>query len=80
MTSTNPSKSFQNVCDVKRVFQHYEKLEVANSLNLKEVIESLEVLYKKWLSAKTPSQLFHDVLVGDSKMRMALSKLKGGVT
>ena len=39
-------------------------------------------MYKKGLSAKTPSQLskFRDVLVGDSKIRTALSKLKGGVT
>ena len=38
-------------------------------------------MYKKGLSPKTPSQLskFRDVLVGDSKIRTALSKLKGGV-
>ena len=53
--STNPSKSFQNVCDAKRVFQHYEKLKVENSLDLKEAIESFEVMYKKGLSAKTSS-------------------------
>ena len=27
-TYTNPSKSFQNVCDAKSVFQHHEKLQV----------------------------------------------------
>ena len=82
MTSTNPSKSFKNVCDAQRVFQHYAKLEVENSLDLSEAIESFEIMYKKGLSAKTPSQLskFRDVLVGDSKIRTALSKLKGGVT
>ena len=39
-------------------------------------------MYKKGLSAKTSSKLskFRDVLVGDSKIRTALSKLKGGVT
>ena len=59
MTSTNPSKSFQNVCDAKRVFQHYEKLEVENSLDFSEAIESFEVIimYKRGLSAKTPSRL-----------------------
>ena len=53
-----------------------------NSLDFSEAIESFEVMYKKGLSAKTPSQLskFRDVLVGDSKIRTALSKLKGGVT
>ena len=81
MASTNPSRSFKNVFDAKRVYQHYEKLEVENSLDLSEAIESFEVMYKKGLSAKTPSQLskFRDVLVGDSKIRTALSKLKGGV-
>ena len=81
MTSTNPSKSFQNVCDAKCVFQHYEKLDVVNSLSLDEAIESFEVLYKKGLASSTPPQLskFRDVLVGDSKIRTALSKLKGGV-
>ena len=71
MTSTNPSKSFQNVCDAKCVFQHYEKLDVANSLSYDEAIESFEVLYKKGLASKSPSQLskFRDVLVGDSKIR-----------
>ena len=57
MTSTNPSKSFKNVCDAKRVFQHYAKLEVENSLDLSEAIESFEIMYKKGLSAKTSSQL-----------------------
>ena len=82
MASTNPSKSFKNVFDAKRVFQHHEKLEVENSLCLSEAIESFEVMYKKWLAAKTPSQLskFRDVLVGESKIETALSKLKGGVT
>ena len=81
MTSTNPLKSFQNVCDAKCVFQHYEKLDVANSLSYNEAIESFEVLYKKGLVSKSPSQLskFRDVLVGDSKIHTALSKLKGGV-
>ena len=81
MTSTNSSKSFQNVCDAKCGFQHYEKLDVANSLSLDEAIESFEVLYKKGLASKSLSQLskFRDVLVGDSKIRTALSKLKGGV-
>ena len=39
-------------------------------------------MYNKGLSFKTPSQLskFRDVLVGDSKIRTVLSKLKGGVT
>ena len=50
MTSTNPSKSFQNVCDAKSVFQHYEKLDVENSLSYDEAIESFEVLYKQGLS------------------------------
>ena len=81
MSSTNPSKSFQNVCDAKSVFQHYEKLKVENSLSMSEAIESFEVMYKKGLASKTPSQLskFRDVLVGDSKIRTALSKLRGGV-
>ena len=81
MTSTNPSKSFQNVFDGKSVFQHYEKLAVENSLTFDEAIESFEVLYKRGLKSSTPSQLskFRDVLVGDSKIRTALSKLKGGV-
>ena len=69
MTSTNPLKSFQNVCDAKCVFQHYEKSDVANSLSYDEAIESFEVLYKKGLASKSPSQLskFRDVLAGDSK-------------
>ena len=81
MTSTNPSKSFQNVFDGKSVFQHYEKLAVENSLTFDEAIESFEVLYKRGLKSSTPSQLskFRDVLVGDSKIRTALSKLRGGV-
>ena len=76
MASTNPSKSFQNVCDAKRVFQHYEKLEVENSPDLSEAIASFEIMYKKGLSAKTPSQLpkIRDVLVGESKIRTALSR------
>ena len=82
MTSTNLSKSFKNVCDAKRVLQHYEKLKVENSLDFDEALENFEFLYKKGLSEKTPSQLakFRDVLVGDSKIQTALSKLKGGVT
>ena len=38
-------------------------------------------MYTKGLASRTPSQLskFRDVLVGDSKIRTALSKLKGGV-
>ena len=84
MTSTNPSKSFKNVFDTKRVYHHYEKLKVENSLCLSESIASFEVMYKKWLAAKTPSQLskFRDVLEGDSKIEtaQALSELKGGVT
>ena len=82
MTSSNTSKSFQNVCDAKCVFQHYGKLKVENSLDMSEAIESFEVRYKKGLAASTPSQLskFRDVLVGDSKILTALSKLKGGVT
>ena len=78
MTSTNPSKSFQNVCDAKRVYQHYEKLKVENSLSLKEAIESFEVMYKKGLSAKTSSQLskFRDVLVGDSKIVCSCGRLE----
>ena len=82
MTSTNPSTSFKNVCDAKSAMQHYGKLEVENSLDLNEAIESSEIMYKKWLSAKTSSQLskFRDVLVGDSKIRTALSELKGDVT
>ena len=82
MTSTNPSNSFQNVCDAKCVFQHYWKLKVENLLDLSEATESFEVMYKKGLSDETSSQLskFRDVLVGDSKIRTALSKLKGGVT
>ena len=81
MSSTNPSKSFQNVCDAECVFQHYEKLDVADSLSYDEAIESFEVLYKQGLKSTPPSQLakFRDVLVGDSKIRTALSKLKGGV-
>ena len=81
MSSTNPSKSFQNVYDAKSIFQHYEKLAVKDSLSYDEAIESFEVLYKKGLASSTPSQLskFRDVLVGDSKIRTALSKLKGGV-
>ena len=47
MASTNPLKSFKNVCDAKHVYQHYEKLKVENSLSLKESIEFFEVLYKK---------------------------------
>ena len=47
MPSTNPSKSLKNVCDAKRVFQHYEKLEVEDSLSLDEAVESFEVFYKK---------------------------------
>ena len=72
MTSTNPSKSFQNVCDAKRVFQHYDKLKVEDSLDLGEAIESFEVLYKKGLSEKMPSQLakFRYVLVGDSTIHV----------
>ena len=82
MASTDPSKSFKNVCDAKFVYQHYEKLKVENSLSSKEAIESFEVLYKKGLATRTPSQLskFRDVLVGESKIETALSKLKGGVT
>ena len=82
MTSTNPSKSFQNVYGAKCVFQRYEKLKVEDSLDLDEALESFEVLYKKGLSEKTPCQLskFRDVLVGDSKIQTALSKVKGGVT
>ena len=82
MASTNPSKGFKNVCDAERVYQHYDKLKVENPLSLKEAIESFEVLYKKGLAARTPSQLskFRDVLVGESKIETALSKLKGGVT
>ena len=82
MTSTNLSKSFKNVCDAKRVLQHYEKLKVENSLDFDEALENFEFLYKKGLSEKTPSQLakFRDVLVGDSKIQTALSKVKGGVT
>ena len=51
------------------------------SLDFSEAIDSFEVMYKKGLASKTPSQLskFRDVLVGDSKIRTALSKLKGGV-
>ena len=81
MSSTNPSKSFQNVCDAECVFQHYEKLDVTDSLSYDEAIESFEVLYKQGLSLAPPSQLakFRDVLVGESKIRTALSKLKGGV-
>ena len=74
MTSTNPSKSFKNVCDAKSVLQHYAKLKVENSLDFDEALESFEVLYKKGLSEKTPSQLakFRDVLVGDSKIQTGL--------
>ena len=79
MASTNPLKSFKNICDAERVYQHYEKLKVENSPSLKEAIESSEVLYKKGLAARTPSQLskFRDVLVGKlkSKIETALSKL-----
>ena len=84
MASTNPSKSFKNVCDAERVYQYYEKLKVENSRTLKEAIESFEILYKKGSAARTPSQLSKfrdvDVLVGESKIVTALSKLKGGVT
>ena len=81
MTSTNPSKSFQNVYDAKCVFQHYEKLKVPDALDFDEALENFEVLYKKGLAKSTPSQLskFRDALVGDSKIQTALSKLKGGV-
>ena len=63
------------------VFQHYEKLDVADSLSYDEAIESFEVLYKQGLKLAPPSQLakYRDVLVGESKIRTALSKLKGGV-
>ena len=44
MTSTNPSKSFQNVCDAKSVLQHYEKLKVTDALDFDEVLENFEVL------------------------------------
>ena len=47
MTSTNPSKSFKSVCNANDVMQHYGKLQVENSLNLSEAIESFEILYKK---------------------------------
>ena len=75
MIGTNPSKSFKNVCDAKSVMQNYGKLEVENPLDLKEAIGRFEIMYKKGLSAKAPSQLskFRDVLVGDSKIRTALS-------
>ena len=66
----------------KHVFQHYEKLEVENSLGFSESIESFGVMHKRWLSAKTLSQLskFCDVLMCDSKICTALSELKGGFT
>ena len=82
MASTNPSKSFKNVFDATRVYQHYEKLKVENSLTLEEAIESSDCMYKKGLASKAPSQLskFRGVLKGDSKIATALSKLKGGVT
>ena len=71
MTSTNPSMSFRNVCDAKRVLQHYEKLKVGNSLDFDEAVESFEVLYNAWLAKSTPAQLakFRAVLVGDSKIQ-----------
>ena len=74
MTSTNPSKSFKNVCDAKRVFQHYAKLEVGNPLDLSDAIESFGLMYKKGLSAKTPSQLskFCDVLVAATRRYVRL--------
>ena len=81
MASTEPRKSFQNVYDAKCVFQHYENLKVANALDFDEALETFEVLYTTGLAASTLSQMskFRDVLVGDSKIQTALSKLKGGV-
>ena len=40
MTSTNPSKSFKNVCDAKHVLKHYEKLKVEDSLDFDEALEA----------------------------------------
>ena len=85
MASTNPSKSFQNVLDVKCVFQHYEKLQVRDASDFDGASKNSEVLYEKGLAKSTPSQLSKfrdiDVLVGDSKIQTALtqplSKLKG---
>ena len=53
---------------------------MVDSLSYDEAIESFEVLYKQGLNSVPPSQLakFRDVLVGESKIRTALSKLKGG--
>ena len=81
MTSTNPSKSFQNVCDAKIILQHYEILKVTDALDFVEALENFGVLYKKGLAKGMPSQLakFCDVLVGNSKMQAALSKLIDGV-
>ena len=70
MASTNPSKSFQSVYDVKCVFQHHERRKVPDALDFNEAAETFEVLYKKGLAKSTPSssQLSkfrdHDVLVG----------------
>ena len=81
MASNDPSKSFQNVFDARGIFQHHEKMKVADALEFDEALEKFEIIYKKGLAASAPSQLskFRDVLVGDSKIQTALSKLKGGV-
>ena len=50
-------------------------------MHMTEALENFEVLYKKGLAKSTPFQLskYRDVLVGDSKIETALSKLKGGI-
>ena len=47
---------------------------------MSEALENFEGLYTKGLAKSTPAQLskLRDVLVGDSKIETALSKLKGG--
>ena len=78
VTQVRVLRTFKNVCDAKSVLQHCEKLKVGNSLDFDEAVESFEVLYNAGLAKSTPAQLakFRAVLVGDSKIQTALSKLK----
>ena len=57
------------------------KLEVESPPDSGEAAGGFELMYKRGLSAKTPPLLSNsrDVLVCDSKIRTALSKLDGGV-
>ena len=81
VASGNPRKTFKNTFSLRGVIRHYEKLKVNDAVDFDEALEFFEDLYKKGLAKSTPAQLskLRDVLVGDSKIETALSKLNGGM-